>query len=416
MRVTKTLFLRELLSKLHPPSPATSRESQQLLRLLDTSFRHRLDDLHPGPRANEQHTSREQVPLANSQGTDSHLYSVLHHPLLAANVDCPQGDRRLRPSLIFEIAVRESRVSSQLLYTCCRHYMDNDTPFEAVPSDRLLGPRIASWLSSTTAGIRRDTLTNTKIIPVLLPVMYADGLEDVVWTWLSAVYKRPWDLTEAVNPPLISHFTVEDTFVSAMMRESIRRGAFEDAVQQFVKASEYRATLGRARITHDATMDVHEYRPLLKSWKRISTVILSRRSTHGISSPAFKSLLQCSVPLSSQSLISKGTLLLYHPEKPSSETLFRELQVEGLRHSWTIGCQNASAPLRGALLLANLDAAELALSQHRPQESRFFLDLAQEQWPNLFKTITSPEPAERLEQARDEAAIQLPFTDSLVLT
>ena len=247
MRVTSTLFLKELISKLHPPSLATPRESQQLLRLLDTSFRRRLDDAHPSPHICQENRDAQTLsPTCSLRLSDSHLNSVLHHPLLAANVASHAECSGPRASRVFEEGVRGSRVSAQLIQSCCQLYLKNIKRSGSVASESTLGGKIAAWLSSS-ADKRSQILTDVRVLPELISVMYADGLEDVVWNWLSMVYGRNWGELDARSVPTVNLLDVEDAYVSAMTRASISRGQFEDAVQQFCqKQVKYRIASRRA--------------------------------------------------------------------------------------------------------------------------------------------------------------------------
>ena len=410
MRVTSALLLKELIAKLHPPGPATPRESQQLLRLLDASFRRRLDDAHPAPRTFKEIESTHYLgPLASPPVSGSHLDSVLQHPLLATNGATDAQDNRLRASLVFAEAVRASRVSNRLVQSCCQLYLKGLKQSGSLASDSTLGRRLAAWLSAGSASTRSQTLTDARVLPELISVMYADGLEDEVWHWLSMLYERNWGDVHAQPVPAVNLLDVEDAYVSAMARPSIARGALEDAVQQIVKASEYRIASSRATTKHTAEEDGLDYRPLLRSWQRITTAILYKRHAHGVSAPSFDALLEYSIPFSLRPTISKGFLMLYHPAKETSDVLFQEFRSNADRQVWSSWCQTSSPGLRKVLLLAVLDAAELSFNRGRSQQSQFFLDLAQAQWPKLFKTIESSQPAKRLKRAREEAAAQLPL-------
>ena len=60
---------KTLSSKIHPPLPLTPRESQQLLSLLDASFKKQLDRQH------------QQALSSNEQHADLHVRSILTNPL-----------------------------------------------------------------------------------------------------------------------------------------------------------------------------------------------------------------------------------------------------------------------------------------------------------------------------------------------
>ena len=399
MRATTALLLKELLSKLHPPAPTTSQESQRLVRLLETSFRRRLDDLHPSPRLSlENHLQQNQGPIVHPRATDSHLGSVLHHPLLTAGLSKSVDHKGQRATERFEEAVRNSNVTPRLIHQSCIQYLDTIGRSQNT-SDGTLGSKLAAWLSSVSTTKRWEVLTDIRLVPVMILVMYTDQMEAEVWDWLSTVYERDCGDLDVQSLPTRDLLDVEDLFVSTMTRMSIRLGEMEDAVQQFVKASEYRVASGRASVQFDMKQSKLEYAPLLRSWKRISAAVLVQRHKHGISASTFNDLIDVSIPSTVHPVISKGFMMLYHPEKPASELLYQELSSENIAQPW------ASWPrMRSAFVLAILDAAELSLSHHQPLQTRFFLDRAQALWPTMFKTNKSLQPAERLEHAWEEAA------------
>jgi hypothetical protein len=417
MRASTSLFLRGLLSKLHPPSPATPRESQQLLRLLDTSFRQRLDELHPHPRSASQNgTPDNQIPLDTSRNANAYLDSVLHHPLLESNTSAAELASSLRSQAVqaFEKALRNESVDLHFLRGCCRKYARGIERGESISSDRLLGVKIAAWLFSASDRVKISFLTDRAVLEAI-PLMYADGLEEVVWEWLSILYKN-FRSDGGPATAVIQRLGAEDRFVSAMMGVSTLRGALEDAAQQFIKASEYRFTSCRGRVREDEKASELGYRPLALSWARISRAILYKGNMHGISEDMFDRLLGFAVPFSWNPSVTKGFVMLYHPTKPSVQTLFQEFQSQTFKQSWSAWCQNLNTSKQRATLLTILDAADLALRQQNPSQSQFFLDLAQAQWPQILPSPATSKPAERLARAREEVETQIPFNPGFALT
>ena len=401
MRATSVLLLKRLARRLHPPGPVTTKESQQLLRLLDSSFRKRLDERHPAPGAVDGQLTQNEVPIVRPRAADSHLDSVLHHPLLATNELETVLVQKLTAIQTFENAVRDSRVDTTLLYECCKRYLASIKHSRTVSSRARLGVKIDAWMSSAPAQIQKEVLTDIRLLQVLLPVMYANSLEGTVWNWLSNVYGRTWAAADAslASAPLLE---VEDMFVSEMMGNSIKSSNYEDAVQQFIKANEYR-TLQNLKAASS-------YPPLKKAWARISSAIVYRRQDHKISESAFDALLACNGPAPLTSIVGKEFLMVYHPSKPNSDALYGKLQDKSYRHSWASMVQRSKLTRQTALLLAILDASELALNQQKSRQSQFFLDLAEEQWPAISaKHGSTSSTAERLVHAREEAAKDFPF-------
>jgi hypothetical protein len=339
----------------------------------------------------------------------------LHHPFLATTPVANKEIQRLRAVQIFENAVRLSQPSPELIQRCCSQYLGEIKGSGSGLADRQLGVKIAAWTSSLPLSEQFTLISNLPLIKKLLPVMYADGLEDAVWNWLSKLYDAT-SLRIALGRSTTTHsLQVEDMFVSLMMRASIQRGHFEDAATQFIEATRYRFASGRSKVQYEDASTQLPYQPLIASWKRLSAVILWRRSAHGLSESVFYSIVKYSVPFSFQPCISKGFLMLYHPKRATTESLYKELQDPEQRQAWKSWCQTWKFQPRKAFLFAILDAAQMSLNEGLPQQSQFFLELVQSQWPDLFAFNDGMQPRECLARVREVAEMQLPWHRSATL-
>lgn len=416
MRVTTALLLRDLLSKLHPPSPATPRESQQLLRLLDTSFRDRLDEIHPSPRAASEAGTSDSIPLGSSRAANLLIDSVLHHPLLESRSPKakPLSNGRLWAVTEFENALRDGKVSHAILQSCSSRYLEKNAHGVAAPSTTLLGTKIAAWLSSASDTSKEMFFTDTNLLRRIVHLMYVDGLEEVVWTWLSMLYQRDWFGRNSSSFSDQTYLDAEDVFISVMIQASMKKRAYEDAVHQFVKASEYRASSTPTCGPEGGSLVKSGYRPLFKSWRNISAMLLFERKqlNLNICPSSFDNLLKYG-PSCLQSPIGRGVLMLYHPEKRSSKPLFHELQNKKFRKTWLAWFAATRSPLQKTQLPLLLDAAELSIHHKRAAESQFFLDFAQTLEPDMVISTSSSSPAKRLVRMREEVEAQVPNSFAL---
>lgn len=414
MRVSTALLIRNLISKLHPPTPVTAQESQKLLRLLDTSFKQKLNANHPSPRPVADTPSSEVPLLGTSEATALHLNSVLHHPLLEASKSPGAVEASRCQSAVsrFTEAVESGSVDNLLLQTCCKQYLHGLQLGDRVAPHLKLGDKIDAWLASVSDAEKAHFLVQPSYtIPFVLPVMYRDKLEQVVWGWLHTLYSRPWLVKTSPSFENQRHLYAEDFVVSEMIYAALRSNDLQYAVQQYIKASEYRASsLPQASQTPPE--------PLKRSWIRVSQAILPRRQRHGITSSVYDSLLKYCVAFESgTSVITRGFLELYHPEKPSSSSLFSELFDTGpLSEAQITWCHKGSARKQRAISSAILDAAELALKEGNPVHAQAFLDLTTRLWPSVFVSTESTQPVHRLARAREDYLTNEPWTAALALS
>jgi hypothetical protein len=417
MRATTTLLLRDLLSKLHPPAPTTAVESQRLLKLLDGSFRKRLDEAHP-PLTAHRGEEQDQPTLAEpSRPAAAHIDSILHHPLLEAKIHhydglssilkTPSSDPKQSPIEDFDYLLRYDQLTFSDLQRIARHYICSSRHGPALNRGQKLADRIAAWIASEEAPVKAAFLASPGVLLDIIPVMYADSREEVVWGWLRSLYQQ-----ETPN------LDTEDCLISEMMRASIKNGNLSDAAQQFVQASHYRYQSRHVSVIMERTYSNQQYRPLLSSWKRISSAILSRRISHSISASNFDHLLRYAIPFSYHRVITRPFLELYHPTNPSAEALYVALRTPAFFTKWNTW-HSKHRILHKTFLVSILDAAQLALSQQGTRQAQFFLSFTETHWPE-FLPSTQPETSdtieidvetltERIDQAIQQASPTLPF-------
>ena len=411
MRVTTALLIRNLISKLHPPSAATPRESQQLLRLLGSSLQKQLDDAHPVPqRPQDGGKDVDQIPIETARATSLHLDSILHHPLLEAHgLPTANGQQLTRdPVLAFEAALKGGTLDLVKLRRFVALYKTGLKQGQAKISHGI-GPLIAAWFNAADLNMKVRFMTgDEQAISEVIPVMYEDGMEEAVWTWLSMLYKRPWLSTADRQPSVGRLLQAEDMFVSHMMRASVQRGAFQDAAQQYIQARDYR----KVRDSNGAS-------PLLTSWRRISSAVLARRGKHSIESNIFSQLLKCepsivAVPFVASNpacLIGSEHLQLYHPTQPSATSLYNALRNKQYLEAWTAWNKTATEGWRRRFLSTFLDAAQMSLDQNVPSQATFFLEFVQTQYPEYLPIKHVLQPSEWLAEAQRSVANSFPNRD-----
>ncbi len=215
------LSLRSLLERLHPPSPITVRESEQLLARLKASFQRSLDQNHPAPRAQGTYQNvrrgpspKETVLYGTSKihqasplvSTHQHVHALLSHPLLSMK---PTGFKA--PSSIIETesihAVNQAETAghdpmawfdaraalgtaSQELAAACLAIHGRAARSRAGPSvvqqmkDSGAGNKVLRWLWSKGRDYWHDAIHDQRFIRELVPFLVVESRHDVIWEWL----------------------------------------------------------------------------------------------------------------------------------------------------------------------------------------------------------------------------------------
>ena len=386
MRGTTALLLRDLLSKLHPPSPATARESARLLTILDKSFRKQLDDIHPPPSARRGDASQTPVPAEASRPVTSHLNSVLLHPLLETrHTESTHLSPRTSAIYAFDTSLRAGTLTLLKLKKIAKQYLAELKSGSVGNTEQKLGYKIAAWLASESPSGKTAFFHLQPMLQEVVPVMYADGLEGVVWTWLKSVYQRAWvHDVKSLSPKDSSLFlNAEDILISEMMRMSLRQNSLLDAAIQFVEASNYRHQSNSLPASSSSIGEGHLHRPLVSSYRRISTAILQRRNKHDIDASTFDQILKFSVRFTNDTVITRSILHLYHPAAPTAEFLYNDLHEESFTQAWN-SWHSKHRTLHRAFLISILDAAQLSLNHRKSAQASFFLDFAGAHWPECL--------------------------------
>lgn len=412
MRLTRSLYVRNLLAALHPPLPPQSaRESRQLLNVLEAAFQKQLDESHPSPqslRGDESTAESVSIPDPAQRVTHSahsHLDTILSHPLLKQKSARFVPSRGLTAAAVsaFDDALVQKGLDFHLVQSCAIQYIQGLEKKEMVSEDAKLGPRLASWFTTLNNAEKKEFLVSGNSLASLVPVMYSDGLEAEVWEWLRTLYERPYDrsivlLSDTSAPGALDYLRAEDTLVALMMKESIRKGLFQEAAQQYIHACEYRLRTGRAILSEGDTLS----NPFKRSWQHIARGVLLRRNSHQIPVELFDSMLKFGLTIKS-SPFDRAILQIYHPTSPSAQSLSFKLRDVFFQQRFSYWQKKLNKSVQRALLVAMLDAAQLSLEQNRPSEAREFLDFSETNYPDVVSSNPQSNTIERLRLARKES-------------
>ncbi|ETN47062.1 uncharacterized protein HMPREF1541_01252 [Cyphellophora europaea CBS 101466] len=389
MRVSPTFLLRSIVSKLHPPSPATARESQRLLRSLDGAFRKRLDEVHPAPSLDAHRES--DAPADGNHSVNTHLDAILQHPLLQSKNTAGAQPGSSRAVTLIDRILREGALDMDSLRKAAQIYLSDAQTFKRNEREQL-APRLAAWMASASDAQRTEFFTTSTTVGPVLLVMSRDGADETVWEWLKHLHRCKDASFVAHQQHLRTWLDAEDEFVSCMISNALRKKQFTAAAQQYVAAAAHRATLPQPA-------------PMIAAWTRIASLVAMKRRRHGIPSALFSRVLAHAPPLDAmaKTYYSSGFLALYHPDRPSVQPLYHDLHNEAFVAHWSKWKWRRTTKIQQALLTAILDAADMASSRGKTAQARFFLDFAQTHFPDIVSRAEAvASPAARLDQAREE--------------
>jgi len=244
---------------------------------------------------------------------------------------------------------------------------------EVVPQDRHLGPRLLSWYTQMSLSEKYTFLADSEVLQLVIPVLYADQLESVVWDMLSTLYERP-SLSNTfvkISPHLAEksrtslYQRAEDNLISLMIHQAALRGAMDDAAQQYIQACRY----------YDSRAPSDKRNPikLARSWNRLAQSILDRRSKHNLSPELFDEIISFGKRSSRPWTWHPSCLQLYHPTRPSHEPLRPLLGADGFV-TRTTSVSKGGPPLHTLSVIID-DAITLCESQGHHKDAEVLRDI-----------------------------------------
>ena len=240
MKGSGPLLLKSLTSKIHPPLSFNPKESRNLLRLLNSSFRQQLDKEHA------------VGDVAASHPVNTHLHAVLSSPLFKeASKHDNQRDRSdsansvklvqellTRPMEHFQEQVANGKATIEIATRCLNVQGKNATIYkDSIPFDletRASNPiqPVLHWLWASGLEDSMGFVDEPGFLHSILPPMIKHHQDQHVWRWLHKLQKviRESDSKslELVQSRLESLLTY---FVLGLVK---LRGSINEAIETFV--------------------------------------------------------------------------------------------------------------------------------------------------------------------------------------
>ncbi|KAI1759573.1 hypothetical protein GGR53DRAFT_134375 [Hypoxylon sp. FL1150] len=359
VRTSSLNSLKNFFPKIHQPLPLTKRESQQLLESITTSFRKNLDKEHPWEPSSDDSTthgsslrSRNPLLLAQTSSssspspeaakrqapTDRHLRAILSNPLFA------HQDAKKAPSSpfhVFDLAVSRGLMTPERaagFLTKVRSEIPGKSADEIRQSMARSGAglKVLQWLRAS--GLENDLqFLNSRLASSLVPFMYAEGLEEVAWSWV--VRLAPRDEGRVLD----WHLYALTSLLQAIRKQSSTsfsgsKLSLDGSYEAMIRANEVLPK--QSNIARRSLEEVW----FSLSW--ISTVLASERPKP--SAPLFESFVDIGRPL--EAPLDMAHLELHHPLSPSHSAAVQFMHANAEREQ-----QNPT--LRRRVVCLALDAA-----------------------------------------------------------
>jgi hypothetical protein len=395
--------------KIHPPLPLNPRESKQLLNLLTTSFRQRLDVEHGEFRAtvdiksSQDHQSlkaprQRRRSFAESRPTDQHMNSILTNPLFNLGLETKASNTERDPMEVFDLAVAKGMMNLHYAKACLNAKKRDiiQSPILSVREgmrESGAGLKVLKWLISSGTANNNDFLKDTSFAPVLLEYMVAEELQEVVWKWITRAFKtlpEYWKLDFAQRK---AHRREMIGPLYLLIRAEASDNVSLDAA--FICLSRAAGYLKGLTTT--------QMREILSSpGKYLVHQVIKLHSERPVSSTsAFDSFFSL-VPLLAKSNYQLAHLSLRHPSQPNAVpalAFLRDLSSSARRSATDM-----------ETIQMSLDAAKLLLETEQYTDAQWVMDFLRETYPNQLGIVQR----ESLEQTEAEAS-SLQLLDKLSL-
>ncbi|KAI1494401.1 hypothetical protein F5X96DRAFT_617766 [Biscogniauxia mediterranea] len=343
VRTPPVLSLRRgFLLQIHQPLPLSRRESRQLLESITTSFRKNLDKEHPWQQQDE--TAPPSSASANAQPssstlmssgaagtrhhrpTDSHLRAILTNPLFSHTHDAQPTDPR-KPFDVFDSAVSRGlmtpRRAAGFLATVraqiAKESAAGDVRKRMGESGAAL--RVVQWLRASGQEGSMNFLADDFLVKIIVPFMYAEGLEDLLWVWLARLAARITDLELEKRPGVVNAQSL-----ARLLSVVVREPAFSGTAEAKISLDGSYSALFKARdilsVPNRLAARIVKSSWAFLSWE--STVKAGTRPKP--SAPLFDTFLDVGRPF--KLALDLAHLDLHHPTTPRHSAAFEYLRLE----------------------------------------------------------------------------------------
>lgn len=402
---------------IHPPLPLNPRESEQLLKLLTTSFRKQLDAAHglPPIRSSFRKDPGSGLPLSSQQyqnakkrkgakpssrsPTDLHLSSILANPLFGEGLSDAKKTSDRDPMDTFQLAVSKGMMTIHWAKLCLEAKKE-----KIIQSSKLsiaegmkesgAGGMVLSWLIASGMTSDNRFMTNWSFTQILMQFLVAENRQEVVWKWVKRSFEElphyadlpnslKGEARKNLSRPLLLLVTAEE-YVSGS-------GALDSAYICVSRAAGY--------LKGKAKLDMRIALGSAGSYLSHATTSMSARSHQTPSESAFDSFLSLVPVISNYPEYHFAHLNLHHPSRPSAD-----LALSYLRKNGSVLNRVLEERKIRHLIELGLNTAKFLFEKEKVDEADWVMDYLQ----SNFSDRLGARENMLLEQSKAEAAnIQL---------
>ncbi|KAI3337750.1 hypothetical protein F4824DRAFT_461590 [Ustulina deusta] len=364
---TPPLSSLRFLPQIHHPLPLSQRESQQLLKTITSSFRKNLDRAHPWETAetstntptDSRPGSAESPSTTGHRPTDRHLRAILSNPLFAQphNANLNTFPTSLHPPRNNAFDVFDSAVSKGLMtprraagfLATIRAQLVAESPDNIRQRMGASGGGLCvlRWLRASGQESDLHFLSDHALLKVIVPFLYAEGLQEVAWSWLAQLAARAAELEFEKTPGKVNARTLS-RLMSAIIDENTESGSPSSISLDSSFAALAKANGMLPRENPAATAAVK------KSWVKLSwasTVDAVGRRKPSV--PLFENFVDIGRPLNLP--LHLAHLDLHHPTTPTHSAAVEYLR---LRRQIVEDMSNMKPSMQQRVLCLILDVAE----------------------------------------------------------
>ncbi len=341
-----TQSLNSIKNMFHHPAPLSPRESQQLLKSITSSFRHKLDREH-GSASHESgsFTLDTRAPRSRpaAQLTDSHIRDVLsntllsyrkprtttaeahqHHSKSAARSPPPPLARR-NPVDVFDEAVAKGlmtlRAATGCMFAVQKAALEQGAKQSNVSRAHArfgIGRRVLNWLSASGQEGTLDFLSsgNTQFLRLLVQFLVIEGREYKIWEWIDRLIAL--EESASGNPHDTQNGARNLLWQLVVTKHAGEQISVDDQVEDVVLAG--------SKLTQDPRYETILY----PAWSYLVHSLTRGRPDMraGASAACIDNLLKLGRRMTGAAAVVCAHLQLYHPTTPSCD-----MAVDMLRSS-----------------------------------------------------------------------------------
>jgi hypothetical protein len=346
------------------------------------------------------------VDNTTGRAATHHLQSLLHHPLLAQSTRHQTEAQSAAPqaAMMMDQAMFRGEADIDMVRRCMQVYMKT-LQHENVRPESRLGRKIFAWFTSSNTDTKDKFLASPECLRNAVPILYADGLDEVVWEWLAMLYSRKVEPGNAqmeeqhqVTVKPVRWVLQETHLTFLMIKEALRRSRLDAAVLQLVNTCAYMFSTGCL------SSSVRSSHPWQATIRAVTMALLRRRHQHGLSTQLFDRFLEHQASWSNADTFTSQLISLYHPTQASAQKLALAVSQP---HERIQACfdhiKAMSDPAQKVMLSALLDGAQLLLvgqDSTSAQQAQLILDLVQEHFPNLADVKSDKATQKRIQSVR----------------